>query len=208
MLSWIPNYSEFQELFFNEFSLKILVSLSQQENMKICAAELAAVLEIHISTAKKYLDLLHKYNFVDKELVSTKPGKPTYYTLKTRDLKVILDFDKLSRSLQTEYAISDIFIREKKGIYPKIKFVFGDEKIVSAILIRKQTNTHRLITQRLKLTTIESEFLKYLPFASMPPESFLEICKKAQVILPFSIKSLYNFVQKLKTLGIIEEIVQ
>jgi hypothetical protein len=195
LISWIPSYSEFQELFFNEFSLKILASLAQHENMRICAAELAAVLEIHISTAKKYLDLLHKYNFVDKELIATKPGKPTYYTLKTTDVKIILDFDKLSQSLQADYTISDIVIREKKGIYPQIKFVFGDEKIISAILIRKRTNTHRLITQRLELTTIESEFLKYLPFASMPPESFLKICNKAQVIVLLTL-NLFIFLLK------------
>ena len=203
---WKPTYQEFQELLTNEFVLKILVVLSKQENMRGCAANISTILGVHVSTAKKYLELLHKYQFVKEEFVPTQPGKPTYYTLKTTQIQIALDLNILSQSLQSEYSIPDLTIREKRDLYPRLTFTLDVEGMVKGIIFRKRTKARRNVTHRIELTTSESNFMKHLPLPTMQPESFLEICKKAQITDYFIKKSLFNFVQKMKKLGVIEEL--
>ena len=56
LLTLKPNYQQFQELFANEYALKLLVIIYQQCQKDIfpCAADLSKVLGIHISTVSKY----------------------------------------------------------------------------------------------------------------------------------------------------------
>ena len=187
---WKPTYQEFQELLTNEFVLKILVVLSKQENMCSCAANISTILGVHVSTAKKYLELLHKYQFVKEEFVPTQPGRPTYYTLKTTQIQIALDLNILSQSLQSEYSIPDLTIREKRDLYPRITFALGVEGMVKGIFFRKRTKARRNVTHRIELTTIESLFMNPHPLPTMQPESFLEICKDAQITDYFIMKSL------------------
>ena len=205
-IQWIPTYKEFQNLFSNVYMMKILVSLSQLKDKRGCAADIAAILDIHISTTKKYLEMLYRYEFLNKEFVNSQPGKPTYYTLKKNKVTLILDLDTMALDFQSEFSIQDFLIREKKGNYPQVSFVLDRNGMVRSIKIRKRTKARRFVTRKFELTTSETHFIKYLPHPAMDPLSFLKICEKAQINDLFIIKSLQNFSLKLIELGIIEKL--
>lgn len=205
-ISWKPLYDEFQSLFSNNYTLRILVSLSQLTNMRGCAADIASILDIHISTAKKYLDKLNSYHLLLKEVVPTQPGKPTYYALQTKQIHLTLDLDIMSQNFQSKSSIPDILIREKKGSYPQASFLFSNRRKVKTIKIRKRTKALRYVTHKIELSSAESRFMQFLPHPTMEPKSIIKICTKAQITDYFSQKSIFNFTQKLIKLGIIEEI--
>ncbi|MFX0017076.1 MAG: hypothetical protein ACFFB2_20400 [Promethearchaeota archaeon] len=201
---WKPNLTEFQELFSNDIMLKVLVTLAQQKDMRSSASELALILNIHKSTAKKYLTLLQKYNFVKKKDYLTHQGKPSYYRLITKQIPIVLDVDTLSKDLQDELFIPDVKIREKRNIYPRITYVFGEEGRVEVIKVKKRTKAPKTITFKIKLSQKEGELIKILPHPTMDPESFLTICSKLNIKNKFTKKSLYLFILKLKKYGIID----
>lgn len=203
-IQWVPTYNDFQNLFSNVYVMRILVSLSKLKGKRGCATEIASILDVHISTTKKYLDLLHRYEMLSKELVRSQPGKPTYYTLKGDKLHVILDLDSMAQDLQSEFTVQDFLIREKKGNYPKVSFVIDKHGMVCSINVRKRTKAQRYVTRKIELATSESLFIKNLPHPAMDPKSFLKICKEAQISNSFTLKSVYNFSLKLIELGIIE----
>ncbi|MFX0171457.1 MAG: MarR family transcriptional regulator [Candidatus Hodarchaeota archaeon] len=202
---WRPNHTEFQELFSNDLILKILVTLAQQENMRSSASELASILNIHKSTAKKYLALLYKHNFVTKKDYSTLQGKPSYYRLLAKQITIILDVDTLFKNLQDEFFFPDIKIREKSNIYPRIMYVFDEEGRVKAIKVKKRTKARKTITLTIKMNHMEGKLIKILPHPTMDPESFISICTKLNIEDNFTKKSLYLFILKLKKYGIIDE---
>ena len=205
-ISWKPSYDEFQNLFSNNYTLRILVSLSQLKNMRGCAADIASILDIHISTTKKYLDKLNSYHILMKEVVPTLPGKPTYYSLQTKQILFTLDLDIMSQNFQSKSPIPNILIREKKGSYPQASFLLSNRGKVKTIKIRKRTKALRYVTQKIELSSTESRFMQFLPHPTMEPESIFEIWTKAQITDYFSQKLILNFTQKLIKLGIIEEI--
>jgi predicted transcriptional regulator len=192
-------------LFSNDYTLRILVSLSQMKNMRGCAADIASILDIHNSTTKKYLDLLNRCHVVEKEIIPTMPGKPTFYTLHTKQINLNLDLDIMSRNFQSKSSIPDFLIREKKGNYPQVTFLLNNRGKVITIKVRKRTKAHGYITHNIDLSPTKSRFMDFLPHPTMEPESFYKICTKIQITDFISQKSLYNFVQKLIKLGIIKE---
>ncbi len=195
-------------MFSNDYTLKILAILSQQ-SQKLCAADVARILEIHISTAKKYLDLLFDYQFIDRELIPDKPGKPTYYSAKSTKIDITINIDAIAQEINKESqkdALPNLYMRETPNLQPRITYVFNKTGLVEAIIIKRRTKAKRIVKQKLTLNMAESAFMKYLPHPSMQAERFLTICERAQLKNYFTIKGLIPFVEKLKKYEIIEEI--
>ena len=208
LLVWKPSYQEFHQMFSNDNSLKILILLSQQEK-PICAAEVAKILDIHISTAKKYLDLFTDFQFIKKEFVPTKPGKPTYYTSKRKKINISLNMANLAKTFHnhiTKSSLPNPFIREKANLQPRVTYVLGEEGLVQSIVHVKRTKARRHVKQRIKLSKNESRFMKFRPHPTMQASPFIEICKKARITDFFTIKALLIFTERLRKLDIIEEI--
>lgn len=203
--SWETSYEEFQSLFLNNFTLRILLALSRLKNMCGSASEIASILGIHISTTKKYLDLLTEQFLLEKKAVPDKPGRPTYYTLKSKELNLNLDLERMSQNFQVTTSIPNIFIREKKGIYPKISLLMDKRGFVQSIKVRKKTKAQRYVTQKIELSSIESRFFRLIPHPTMEPESFDKLCIKAKITDHVSQKLVFNFVLKLLKLGIVKK---
>lgn len=209
LLTWRPNYHEFQELFSNNYCLKILMILSQQsqKNEFFCASDIAKIFDIHISTVTKYLDLLCKNKFLEKEQILNKAGKPTYYKPKTHNISITLDLPFMTQSLQKiseSTAISNPLIREKPNLAPRVTYEFDDESVITSLIIKKKTKAKRFVKQKIALSMSESNFMKYLPHPTMQAEPFLEICKKANLHDFISIKGMHSFLEKLEKYEIIE----
>lgn len=205
-LSLKPSYSDLRELFSvfsNDFVIKILTLISQKPGKCSSASELASILGIHVSTAKKYLELLHEHGFMTKKIANDQQGRPTYYTLKTDQVVIFLDLKTLSETVDYNISVPNVLIREKKGIYPRVRFLYGENKEIKSIKIRKRTKAHRTRTQHLNLTDDESKFLKYIPHPTMEPCSLSDLCERAKITGMIRIRSIYNFVLKLRDLGII-----
>lgn len=203
--TWTPTYHEFQKIFSNDYTLKILVILSQQ-HQKLCAADVAKRLEIHISTAKKYLDLLSDYQFIERESMPHQPGKPTYYTLNETQVEITIDIDTIAQEINatvSKEALPNPYLRENPDLQPRITYEVNTVGLVEEIVIKRRTKAKRIVHQKITLTADESAFMKYLPHPSMPAEPFLGICERAQVSNYFAIKGLIPFVNKLKKYDII-----
>ena len=102
LLSLKPTYSDLRELFSvfsNDFVIKILTIIFQKPDKCSSASELASILGIHVSTAKKYLELLHEHGFISKKIANDQQGRPTYYTLKTDQVVILLDLKTLSKTV-------------------------------------------------------------------------------------------------------------
>ena len=204
--TWAPKYQEFQKVFSNDYTLKILAILSQQQQ-KLCAADIAKRLEIHISTAKKYLDLLFDYQFIDREYMPRQPGKPTYYTLTAKQVEITIDIDTIAQEINaaaSKEVLPNPYLRENPDLQPKITYGINTAGLVEEIIIKRRTKAKRIVQQKITLTPDESAFMKYLPHPSMPAEPFLGICERAQLSNFFAIKGLIPFVDKLKKYDIIE----
>ncbi|MFW9992956.1 MAG: hypothetical protein ACFFD4_13015 [Candidatus Odinarchaeota archaeon] len=205
MLVWKPSYQEFQTVFSNDYSLRILSILSRK-NQIICAADVAKLLDIHISTAKKYLDVLCDYQFIDKEFFPDKPGKPTYYTIKAREFTIMLDLPYLAQTLHEQSERSPLpnpLIREKPDLPPRVTYILDNAGIVKGLVVKKRTKARRYVKQRITLSKDESNFMKYLPHPTMEAEPFLEICRKANLTSYYTIKSILPFIEKLTKFGVI-----
>jgi hypothetical protein len=209
LATWEPNYLQFQEVFSNEYSLKILAFLSQntQKNKKTCASDIAKVLEMHISTATKYLDLLSKYNFVKKNQLANKPGKPTYYESTSDSIVINLNLTQFNQNIQASFEINSIqnpLVREKPNIQKRVIYKFNQADIIENFIVKKKTKAKRVVKQKITLSNNESAFMKYLPHPTMKSEPFLDICKKANLSDFFTIKEIEFFLEKLKKYDIIE----
>jgi predicted transcriptional regulator len=206
LINWKPNYEEFQELFSNENALRILALLSQ-EKQQYCAADIAKLLDIHISTSKKYLDLFYTHSLIEKEEFANKPGKPTYYYPKSDQITISLDMSAIAHSL-TESLDKDMLpnplIRERPNIESGTTYDIDRKGLVREITVKKRTKAKRFVKQKLKLSTTEGQFMKYLPHPTMEFNPFLQICSRAKIINYFEIKSLFSFIRKLENLGTIE----
>lgn len=206
MFVWKPNYQEFQELLSNEYALKILMVLSQQTDV-LCAADIAKILDIHISTATKYLDLLYKNQFIDKRFVPSRQGKPTYYSLKAKEINIALNIPLLALTLPVSAdneELSNPIMREIANLYPNVNYQFNNDGLIEKIILTKRTRAKKVITYKIDLSQDEMTFMKYLPHPTMQAEPFLDICKKAKITGYYRQKSLLLFVEKLANLGIIK----
>jgi hypothetical protein len=188
--------------------LRILSLLSQQDQ-NICAADVAKLLDIHVSTAKKYLDLLCKYYFIEEKSFPNKPGRPTYYSVKSKKFTITLDMTYLGQSLDVqpeEGSLPNSLIREKPNLSPRVTYTIDNEDIIRDLTIKRRTRAKRYVKYRITLSKDESNFMKYLPHPTMEPEPFLEICKKANLANYYTIKGILPFIEKLTKFDIIEVI--
>ena len=199
-----PTFPEFQELFSNDSTLKILAAIFQMNKKKSSASELASILDIHITTAKKHLETLYNFGFLSKKTLIDKRGKPTYYSIKSDQTVILLDVNILSQTADFQISVPDILIREQLGLYPRVQFIYGKNSLIKSIKIRTRTKAHRTITRELELTANEGMFLKFLPHPTMEPKLLVEICKIAGITCSIQIRAIYNFVIKLRELNIIK----
>lgn len=209
MHTWTPTFSEFQAVFSNDYCLKILTLIHRQtqNGTQLCAADIAKLLEIHISTATKYLELLSQYNLVSKEQILDKPGKPTYYQTVTSPLALSLDLDQFGSFLEQNVEADALFnpsIRELPNLAPRIIYEFTAEGIISGFLIQIRTKARRIKTQRIILSPLEGALMKYLPHPTMAPKPFLAVCQNAGITDYYSQKTLLPFLEKLIKYQIIE----
>ncbi|MFX0209213.1 MAG: hypothetical protein ACFFDT_24730, partial [Candidatus Hodarchaeota archaeon] len=199
MSVWKLDYSTFQQLFANEYSLKILSLLFQKSN-SLCAADVSKLLDIHISTAKKYLDLLAENNFLNGEKYLQKPGKPTYYSLLVDRINISLELSHLAETMDVPAVTENIpnpQIRENTNLPPRAQFLLDAKDMVTEISVKVQTKAKKTIAHKIILNVTESQFLKYIPHPTMEPEHFLDICGKAGISDYYSIKEAYIFAEKL-----------
>ncbi|UCG00932.1 MAG: hypothetical protein JSW11_15110 [Candidatus Heimdallarchaeota archaeon] len=205
MSVWRLDYSSFQQLFANEYSLKILALIFQRKN-KICAADISKLLDIHISTAKKYLDLLAKNNILKSEQYLHKPGKPTFYSLLVDRIDISLDLSQISETMDVPPVAENIpnpLIREDINSPPRVQFHFDNKDMVTEISVKVRTKAKKTIAHKIILNETESQFMKYIPHPTMEPESFFDICTKAGISDYYSIKEAYLFAEKLMKYDII-----
>lgn len=206
LITWKPNYQEFQDMFSNENALRILALLSL-EKQEYCAADISKLLDIHISTSKKYLDFFYEQDFLEKKEFSNKPGKPTYYYPKSNQITITLDLHNIAHSLAKkldETTLPDPLIRERPNLESGVTYDIDRKGLVRGITVKKRTKARRYVKQELKISIAEGQFMKYLPHPTMEFEPFLQVCRRAKLVNYFEIKSLLSFVGKLDKLGIIE----
>jgi len=172
-----------------------------------CAADMAKLLDIHVSTAKKYLDLFFNCDFLERQVISNKPGKPTYFYPKSSQITITLDMNYIARSLTTnldEGSLTDPLIRQRLDPELGVTYDIGSDRIYRKITVKKRTKARRFVKQKLELSRTEGQFMKYLPHPTMEHDSFLQVCKDAGIVDYYEIKSLHFFVKKLEKLGIVE----
>ncbi len=206
LITWKPNYQEFQDMFSNENALRILALLSL-EKQEYCAADISKLLDIHISTSKKYLDFFYDHDFIEKKEFSNRPGKPTYFYPKSNQITITLDLHNIAHSLakkMDETTLPDPLIRERPNLVSGVTYDIDRKGLVRGITVKKRTKARRYVKQEFKLSTAEGQFMKYLPHPTMEFEPFLKVCRRAKLANYFEVKSLLSFVRKLENLGIID----
>lgn len=201
---WQPTIQQFNELFNNEYVLNIMVVLNKKTDRSITPTELADILQIHISTAKKYLELLAKYKFATKEILTDKLGRPTVYTLKTNRIDISLTFDNDSFNDNLDVEIWNPLIREVKGIEKLANYEFDSNDLIKEIRVKTRTKAKRFVTQTIELSKNEQLFMKHLPFSTQDPKSLIKICTKANIKSEIEMKAIENFVRKLLKYNLIE----
>jgi len=199
MSEWNLDYSSFQQLFANEYCLRIL-GLFFQKKGNLCAADISKLLDIHISTAKKYLDLLAENNILGSEKYPHKPGKPTFYTLLVDNINISLDLSQIAQTMDVPPVTENIpnpQVRESVNLSPRVHFHLDTKDMVNKIAVKVRTKAKKTIAHTIVLNETESQFMKYLPHPTMKPEFFLDICLKAGISDYYSIKEVYLFAEKL-----------
>jgi predicted transcriptional regulator len=209
LFKWVPNYQEFQDLFANEYSLMILIIIHQQsqKNEYLCAAEIAKILNIHISTVTKYLDILNKNRLVQKEQDRNKPGKPTYYKTQVTTLSVTLELPEITQELEDileEPTLPNPLVREKPNLHPRVIYEFDDNGLIRSIVLKQKTKAKRTIKRKIVLSSYESNFMKYLPHPTLQSNHFQDICHKAGITDTITMIKLLDFLNKLEKYCIIE----
>ena len=201
---WHPTIQEFQELFSNIYVLNIMVIMNSRPNKNITPTELSDVLEIHVSTAKKYLELLVKHGFAEKEVLKYKLGRPTVYTLTRANIDISLSLDKESHVENLDVEIWNPTIREVKNIDEIATYILDHNDLVKEIKIKSKTKAKRFVTLTIEIAKNEQQFMKYLPFSTAEPQSLIKICNKAKLESIIDIKAMESFVKKLEKYNLIE----
>ena len=207
--TWKPNYQEFQEMFANDYSLMILLIIHQQnqKNLFPCAADISKILDIHITTVSKYLELLTKFQLIKKDQIFNKPGKPSYYKIQIEALTINLEFSSMTKKLGKiiqKPKIRNLFIRERANLSPRVEYVFKSDGTIKKFIIQQKTKAKRIVQRNVILSDIESNFMKFLPYPTMEFQSFMDICKNAGISDVITIKTLLPFLEKLEKYDIIE----
>ena len=201
---WKPSIQEFYELFIKEYVLNIMVVMNSRIDKSITPTELSDVLQIHVSTAKKYLELLAKYEFASKLILTEKLGRPTVYTLKTTTINISLNLEKDTSIEDIDVEIWNPTMREVKNIDQIATYVFDSDDLLKEIKVKSLTKAKRFVTQTIELSKNEQQFMKYLPFSTEEAKPLIKICNKAKIEAIVDIKAIENFVKKLLKYDLIE----
>ena len=201
---WTPSYLDFQNLFSNDFTLKILLLLHQKKDKSLIPTEIADILSIHVSTAKKYLELLFEHDLVSKNKLMDKPGRPTLYTLLTKDIQINLNLESLSGEINSNIDKYNPLIREKSIDKNRVAYKFTKDGLVDEIQVKKTTKAKKQIKISFQLSSVETQFMKYLPHPTKRPVAFLDLCTRARIFSITEIKIVEQFMKKLVKYDIIE----
>ena len=209
MLLWTPTYQEFQSLISSDYTLKILILIHKMSNdgHRLCAADVSKMIGVHITTAKKNLDLLSQIGLINGEVFINKPGKPTYFSIKHDMVNITLDLNKLADTISENVSIStlpSLLIREQPNLSPRVVYNFNDDGLVKEIIVKRKTKAKKMIKQRIVLKKNEVLLMKFLPHPTMKMKSFQDILKEIGIEDYYIGKILYEFVIKLKKYEIIE----
>ena len=201
---WQPTIQQFKELFSNDHILTAMVLMNKKSTKNVTPSELSDLLKIHITTAKKYLELLTKYGFTTKNVLSDKQGRPSVYTLTTTTLTIALSLDKESEFQKIEMDFWNPLIREPIDIDKIATYDHHSEGLIQSFKTKIKTKAKRLVTFTIELDNKETYFMKYLPFPTDDPKPLIKICTDANITSPIEIKSIENFVRKLTKYNLIE----
>ena len=201
---WQPTIEQFKEFFNNEHILNIMVVMNKKNDKSVTPTEISDLLQIHISTAKKYLELLTKYNFAVKEVLKNKLGRPSVYTLTTKKLSIELSLNREEDFQNIDLEIWNPFIREASNIDEIASYELDENNLIKTIKVKSKTRAKRFVTMTLELDKNEQLFMKYLPFSTQEAKSLIKICNKANVTTTIEIKAIENFVRKLHKYNLIE----
>ena len=208
---WTPKFEEIQKLFASEYSLKILVIIYQmsRQGRQLCAADVAKLLNIHVTTAKKNLELLSEYEFLEKEEFPHRPGKPTYFQMKKSEITITLNMETLIENIDQTDNISELpnpSIRENPNLPPRVTYNINNDGLVKEIIVKSRTKGRKTIKRKIVLKKDETNLMKYLPHPTMDSKSFQDILKEANIIDYYNAKMLFEFVKKLMKYDIVEVI--
>ena len=201
---WQPSIQQFKELFTNEYIPNIMVIMNTTFDKSITPTELSDILEIHVTTAKKYLELLVKYNFATKKVLTKKLGRPSLYTLTTNKILISLSLDEDSTIDEINIEIWNPTIREIKNIDEIANYIQDKDGLIEEIKVKIKTKAKRYVTLGIKLSKKEQQFMKYLPFSTAEPKSLIKVCQKAGIETIVEMKSIETFVRKIKSYNLIE----
>ena len=205
---WMPTIQEFKELFANNYILDVLSILSAKNDKSITPMELSDLLEIHVTTAKKYLELLTKYDFTSKIILKNKLGRPSVYTLIKETIEIKFS---LTNNFLEDDLILDIWnpvIRESVNIDEIAEYRFDSDILVNEIKVKIRTKAKKDIPIILKLDKNESLFMKYLPPPQSDPKSLIKICNSANISSNIDMKLIENFARKLLKYKLIENVLE
>jgi len=155
----------------------------------------------------KYLELLSRYHLIEKDENPNKPGRPTYYKSQVENLSILLDFQFLTSTLQNTLKDDVPFnpvIREKPKLPPRVVYNINDLGNINSFTVSQKTKAKRLIKRNIHLTEPESQFMKCIPYPTMEPRPFLDICQEAGISDVITIKKLQFFVEKMKKYEILD----
>lgn len=143
----------------------------------ISASEAASRLNLHINTAKEFLESLNSLNIVDKNEVYE--GKRPYFRYSLTAKRISLDIDLSSIRESSSVQATDQRIREAKDA--NARFITArNGASISSIAVwtgRGRSRSER----RIILTAAQGLFLFHLPFPDGDALTVAEIMKKADV---------------------------
>jgi len=143
----------------------------------ISASEAASRLNLHINTAKEFLESLKSVDLVDKKEVYE--GKRPYFRYSLTAKRISLDIDLSSIRESSSVQATDQRIREAKDANARFITTRNGTSISSIAVWTGRGRSRR--ERRINLTAAQGLFLFHLPFPDGDALTVAEIMKKADV---------------------------
>lgn len=179
---------------YAENFLKLLVNYKD-----ISASEAASRLNLHINTAKEFLDGLEPFGIVSKKEVYEKKRPYFRYTLEVSEISVNID---LADSGKENGDVSLAWeIKESKN--PDARFSVGkNNKCISNVVIWSGKGREKR-ERKISLTTPQGQFLYHLPFPDADFLSISEIMDRSGVDKSY-LPEIHDIVELLERYDVIE----
>jgi len=165
----------------------------------ISASEAASRLNLHINTAKDFLDGLESLDIVSKREVYEKKRPYFRYRLEALEISIRIDLSSIGKG--TAKASPQWRIRESRN--PNARFTVGkNNECISSVTIWSGEGREKK-ERKISLTTPQGEFLYHLPFPDAGFLSISEIMTRSGVddsLLP----EIQDIVELLEKHGVIE----